>query len=94
METTGGEVADGPTNLGNPHEITIRELAETIIDLTGSSSEIVFRPLPPIDPLQRCPDIARAERLLKWRPTTDLADGLAATIAYFDEMLRAAPARV
>lgn len=88
MEATGDEIADGPTNLGNPHEISIRELAETVVELTGSSSEIVHRPLPPNDPLQRCPDIARAGRLLGWRPSTPLADGLAATIAYFEAYLR------
>jgi nucleoside-diphosphate-sugar epimerase len=75
-------------NLGNPHEITILELAETIREMTGASSEIVFRPLPQDDPRQRCPDISLAGRLLGWAPRTPLTVGLQRTIDYFDDLLR------
>ncbi|MEM7120451.1 MAG: UDP-glucuronic acid decarboxylase family protein [Pseudomonadota bacterium] len=78
----------GPVNLGNPHEVTIRELAETIIDMTGSSSTFDFRPRPDDDPQRRCPDISLAADELDWRPTTPLKDGLAATIDYFDALLK------
>ena len=83
---TGPEVT-GPVNIGNPHEIPVRELAERVIGLTGSRSRIVHRPLPEDDPLQRCPDIALATRLLDWRPTVDLDTGLARTAEYFRQML-------
>ena len=82
----------GPVNLGNPVEFTIRELAETVIDLTGSSSKLVFQPLPGDDPRQRKPDISLAEKWLHWRPETDLRTGLARTIAYFEQLLREDPA--
>ena len=82
----------GPVNLGNPVEFTIRELAETVIDLTGSSSKLVFQPLPGDDPRQRKPDISLAEKWLHWRPETDLRTGLAYTIAYFEQLLREDPA--
>ena len=82
----------GPVNLGNPVEFTIRELAETVIDLTGSSSKLVFQPLPGDDPRQRKPDISLAEKWLNWRPETDLRTGLALTIDYFEELLREDPA--
>ncbi len=65
----------GPMNLGNPVEMSIAELAELVIDLTGSRSRIVHRPLPVDDPIQRCPDISQASALLGWRPTVELADG-------------------
>ena len=78
----------GPINMGNPHEITIRVLAEMIIALTGSRSKLVFRPLPQDDPKRRRPDIARAKELLGWEPSTSVEDGLKATIAYFEGMLR------
>ncbi len=78
----------GPVNLGNPHEFTIRELAETIIELAGSRSELVFHPLPEDDPRQRKPDIGKARSLLDWEPTIKLRDGLAPTIEYFDDLLR------
>ncbi|KRE05998.1 NAD-dependent dehydratase [Bosea sp. Root381] len=84
-----GTVA-GAVNLGNPNEISVRQLAETIIDLTGSRSAIVYHPLPQDDPRQRCPDIERATTLLRWQPRVDLTDGLSRTIAYFDELLREA----
>jgi UDP-glucuronate decarboxylase len=78
---------DGPVNLGNPVETTVLELAEFIIELTGSRSDIVSRPLPQDDPRQRCPDITRARNLLKWEPTVDLRTGLMKTIDYFDSLL-------
>jgi UDP-glucuronate decarboxylase len=81
------DVVVGPINLGNPGEFTIRQLAEMVIDLTGSASKIVHRPLPADDPKQRKPDISKAQELLSWRPTVALADGLIKTIAYFDELL-------
>jgi len=86
MMDTPDEVV-GPVNLGNPSEFTIFELAENVIRLTGSTSRIVFRPLPQDDPAQRRPDIARAERFLSWQPRVPLAEGLAKTVAYFREVL-------
>ena len=77
----------GPVNLGNPGEYSIRELAEKVIEMTGSSSDLVERPLPEDDPLQRCPDISMAKQKLGWQPTIELEDGLARTIAYFKEVL-------
>jgi UDP-glucuronate decarboxylase len=77
----------GPINLGNPVETSIAQLAELVIELTGSRSNIVRRPLPVDDPVQRCPDIGEAESILGWHPETPLADGLARTIAYFDKLL-------
>ena len=77
----------GPVNLGNPTEFTIRELAEKVIDLTGSGSQIVFKPLPSDDPTQRCPDISLAKAELGWEPTIPLAEGLRKTIPYFENML-------
>ena len=77
----------GPVNLGNPGEFTIRELAQTILDLTGSRSKIVHRPLPQDDPQQRQPDISEAQRLLNWQPTIPLRTGLEPTIAYFERLL-------
>lgn len=86
MDTEDGFT--GPVNLGNPGEFTIRELAEKIIELTGSQSRIEFRPLPSDDPLQRQPDIGLAQAKLNWAPTVQLEAGLVKTIAYFDELLR------
>ncbi len=77
----------GPVNLGNPGEFTIRQLAEMVIELTGSRSRIEARPLPADDPMQRRPDIALAQRALGWQPTIALRDGLVKTIAYFDRTL-------
>jgi UDP-glucuronate decarboxylase len=77
----------GPVNLGNPSEITIRDLAETIVEQTGSRSKIVSRPLPVDDPRQRRPDIAKAQTLLDWQPQVSLADGLKETIGYFRQLL-------
>jgi len=77
----------GPVNLGNPHELTMLEFAEKIIELTGSQSRLVYKPLPEDDPQQRCPDIGRARDNLDWQPRTSLEDGLAETIRYFRERL-------
>ncbi|MAF96335.1 MAG: NAD-dependent dehydratase [Rhodospirillaceae bacterium] len=77
----------GPVNLGNPTESTIRELAEKIIDMTGSESELEEHPLPGDDPLQRCPDIGLAKSALGWAPRVALEDGLEKTIGYFKETL-------
>jgi UDP-glucuronate decarboxylase len=82
------EEVTGPVNIGNPNEFTIRELAEKILAITGSKSEIVARPLPEDDPRQRQPNIALAEKLLCWRPTVELDEGLRYTIAYFEMLLR------
>ncbi len=73
----------GPINLGSPHETTVRELAERVIQLTGSDSKLEFQPLPEDDPKRRCPDIGLAKRLLDWTPTLPLDQGLERTIAYF-----------
>ena len=77
----------GPVNLGNPREFTIKQLAETIIDLTGSGSKLVYKPLPEDDPQQRKPDISLANELLAWEPSVQLRDGLRKTIQYFADML-------
>ena len=72
-----------PINIGNPREMTIEEIATTIIRMTGSKSKIVYKPLPTDDPKQRRPDITRARTLLKWEPKVDLDEGLVKTIDYF-----------
>ena len=77
----------GPVNLGNPHEISVRELAEHVLRLTASRSRLVFQPLPQDDPLQRCPDISLARRTLGWEPKVPLDEGLRRTIAYFSRLL-------
>jgi UDP-glucuronate decarboxylase len=77
----------GPVNLGNPGEFTILELAETIVRLTGSQSQIVFKPLPQDDPLQRKPDIALARERLGWEPRVRLEEGLRHTIAFFETIV-------
>jgi UDP-glucuronate decarboxylase len=81
----------GPINLGNPGEFTIRELAEMVIDLTGSKSKLQFQPLPPDDPQQRRPDITLARERLGWEPVVPLREGLKKTIAYFEDQLRRMP---
>jgi UDP-glucuronate decarboxylase len=78
----------GPINIGNPTEFSILELASVVVDLTGSRSRVVHRPLPENDPRQRRPDISRAHELLSWTPTTALKEGLIQTIAYFEQLLR------
>ncbi|HTS21098.1 MAG TPA: UDP-glucuronic acid decarboxylase family protein [Casimicrobiaceae bacterium] len=83
----------GPVNLGNPREHSILELARLIVELTGSSSTIVFERLPEDDPRQRRPDIAVAKRHLDWEPSTPVRDGLARTIAYFEAQLASKPPR-
>jgi UDP-glucuronate decarboxylase len=77
----------GPINIGNPNECSMLELAGIIIELTGSRSRIVHRPLPENDPRQRRPDISRAQELLSWAPRTRLKDGLIRTISYFEKLL-------
>ena len=77
----------GPINLGNPHEFTIRQLAEMVIKLTGASSKLVFKPLPSDDPMQRKPDISRAREVLGWEPGVQLEAGLGKTITYFAKHL-------
>jgi UDP-glucuronate decarboxylase len=78
----------GPINLGNPEEVTIAELAEIIIDMTGSRSVLAYHDLPEDDPWKRRPNIELAARLLNWTPAIALRDGLARTIGYFEEQLR------
>jgi UDP-glucuronate decarboxylase len=80
----------GPLNIGNPHEIPIRELAERVLALTGSHSRLIHRPLPEDDPIQRCPDITKARTLLGWEPRVPLEEGLSRTIASFRNLLAAA----
>lgn len=84
----------GPMNLGNTGEFTIRELAEQVIELTGSNSELIFKPLPSDDPTQRRPDISIAKETLNWEPRIKLVDGLKPTIEYFDKMIRNMPDRI
>ncbi len=78
----------GPINIGNPHEFTIAELAQQVLDLTGSKSEIIYHPLPGDDPKRRCPDIGLAKKVLQWQPEVTLKQGLEKTIRYFDDLLR------
>ncbi len=78
----------GPMNMGNPNEFTIRELAETVIELTGTKSKLIFKDLPADDPKQRQPDISLAKKHLNWAPKTQLREGLVHTIAYFDNLLK------
>lgn len=94
LPSDGGGVfrCPGPINLGNPTEFTIRQLAENVINLTGSKSKLVFRPLPADDPMQRKPDISRANEYLNgWLPQVQLAEGLKNTIKYFDKLLKNDP---
>ena len=87
MMGTKDDVA-GPVNIGNPREFTIKELAELVIELTGSKSKIVYKPLPQDDPLQRQPDISLANRLLDdWTPKVKLEEGLLKTIEYFKKTI-------
>lgn len=78
----------GPINLGNPGEFTIKALAELVIKLTGSSSKLIYLPLPKDDPMQRQPDISKARKHLDWNPTINLEQGLMKTIAYFESILK------
>ena len=93
MMATPDEVT-GPINMGNPAEMTIRELAETVIEMTGSRSKIVSRPLPPDDPVQRRPDITMARNVLGWEPKVSLREGLEPTIAYFSALREGAASPV
>ena len=87
LMNTGDDVT-GPVNVGNPGEFTIRELAEKVIQLTGSKSKLVFKPLPQDDPRQRKPDITLAKKVLGWEPKVPLEEGLKKTIEYFDKLLK------
>ncbi len=78
----------GPINLGNPHEISIKDLATNIIELTNSKSTIVFKDLPSDDPKTRCPNIEKAKSILNWKPTISLEQGLKKTINYFESILK------
>jgi UDP-glucuronate decarboxylase len=77
----------GPINMGNPNEITVRELAEIVLRMTGTKSKLVMKPLPQDDPRQRQPDITLAKTQLNWEPKVSLEDGLKKTILYFREAL-------
>jgi UDP-glucuronate decarboxylase len=85
MNTTDDFI--GPVNIGNPGEFTMLELAQKVLEITGSASKIVHEPLPQDDPLQRQPDITLAKRHLSWQPTVALDEGLRKTVAYFDQLL-------
>jgi len=86
-----GDEETGPLNLGNPAEFTVRELAELVVELTGSASRLTHKTLPADDPKQRQPDISRAKALLAWEPKTALREGLIETIGYFDRLLAQTP---
>ncbi|MGB0460892.1 MAG: GDP-mannose 4,6-dehydratase, partial [Opitutales bacterium] len=77
----------GPMNIGNPGEFTILELAEKVLQITGSSSKIIYEPMPQDDPKQRQPDITQAKDILGWEPTVPLEEGLKKTVAYFKEQI-------
>ncbi|MBN8902959.1 MAG: GDP-mannose 4,6-dehydratase, partial [Rhodospirillales bacterium] len=77
----------GPVNIGNPHEIPVRELAERVVRLTGTKAKLVDKPLPQDDPLQRCPDITLAREVLGWEPRVALEDGLQRTTEYFRQLV-------
>jgi UDP-glucuronate decarboxylase len=78
----------GPVNLGNPIEMTMLELAEKVLAITGSDSRIVYEPLPSDDPIQRRPDITKAKESLDWTPRVGLDEGLERTIAYFKPFVK------
>ena len=82
-----GDEVTGPVNLGNPQELTVKALAQKVIELTGSRSKLVHKPLPADDPVRRRPDISRAEQQLKWKPHVAIDEGLKETIAYFEARL-------
>ncbi len=88
LMATGPETA-GPFNLGNPHEFTMLELAEMVLNLSGSKSRLIHKPLPQDDPRQRQPDITLAKKVIDWEPTVALEDGLKETIKYFRKQLQA-----
>jgi dTDP-glucose 4,6-dehydratase len=76
-----------PVNLGNPEEVTIREMAQAVLELTGSGSALIEEPLPVDDPKVRCPDITRARTILSWQPRVTLREGLVPTIAWFKQQV-------
>jgi len=78
----------GPVNVGNPNEFTIKELADMVIELTGSRSKIVYKKLPGDDPVRRKPDISLARKELGWEPAVPLKQGLLSTISYFEKILQ------
>lgn len=78
----------GPVNIGNPGEFTMIELAQNVIRLTGSSSKLIFKPLPSDDPKQRQPDISLAKEVMQWKPTIELEEGLKKTINYFSDLIK------
>ena len=90
MRMMENDRTNGPINLGNPTEITVRQLAERVIDMTGSASTIEFNPLPQDDPRKRRPDITRANEMLGWQPRVALEDGLQRTIDYFRAVIGSA----
>lgn len=85
METP--DAVTGPINIGNPNEFTMIELANLVLEITGSSSKLEFHPLPTDDPLQRCPDISKAKTYLDWEPEVNLRTGLEKTVSYFESIL-------
>jgi len=87
MMNTGDEII-GPVNIGNPTEFTILQLAQKVIEMTGSASKIIYKPLPADDPMQRKPDISKAKEILGWQPTIQLDEGLKKTIEYFKKTLK------
>jgi UDP-glucuronate decarboxylase len=87
IKLMNNQETNGPINLGNPHEITIKELAKIIKEKTKSKSVITFQPMPPDDPKKRKPDITKATKFLDWKPKTNLQDGLQKTIEYFRSLL-------
>jgi UDP-glucuronate decarboxylase len=88
IATMNKEDFHGPVNLGNPNEMTIKALADKVIEMTGSKSKIIHKPLPTDDPTRRQPDISLAKKELGWQPKVDLETGLKKTIADFEERLR------
>jgi UDP-glucuronate decarboxylase len=87
MRLMQAEDLTGPVNIGNPGEFTIKQLAEKVIELTGAKSELIYKPLPQDDPLQRKPNISLAQEKLGWEPTVDLESGLKKTIPYFAKLV-------
>jgi UDP-glucuronate decarboxylase len=81
------ESVDSPINLGNPNEFTVKQLAEAIIKITNSQSKLINEPLPQDDPKQRRPDISLASKLLNWKPTVQLEEGIRKTVAYFKTVI-------
>jgi len=93
LMNTPGDIP-GPINIGNPEEVSMLVLAEKVIALTGSKSKLIYKPLPSDDPVQRCPDINYARKILDWRPKISLDEGLKETICYFEDFLREKDSRI